>query len=490
MFDTDVIDEADLLDPLLAAVAEADRAVSAVAELAMWQSGDEILLRALAGLTGLVSRVEAQRLRVLREVDQRRCTEDRGGPTAAAWLRSALRVRPSAAGRLVRLAEALSCRYERTREALEAGRVSPDAAQVIVDALDALPVDPEEVRVRAEEFLLEKAAEMDPVALIRLGRHLQAVVDPGADDLRDRGEQDAVARRVLNLSPDPWDGRLHLSGWLDPETGIALRTALDSYAAPAPGEDGRADVRTPAQRNADALAELIAGVLDGGGLPTTGGVRPHVTVTIPWSVMVGGLAFSAGRTSCANCANCAGQAPTRTSASSGPGSPSGAAGIPAGGGSPLPESDWGVPLSGAAARRLACDARIIPVVLGAASEPLDVGRAAYVVPPAMRRALIVRDRGCAFPGCDRPPSWCHAHHVKHWAQGGDTAIGNLVLLCGHHHRLIHRGEWRVGIAGDGLPEFLPPPWIDPAQTPRRTGWRNRMSDLATAGHDPPQANAA
>ncbi len=85
----------------------------------------------------------------------------------------------------------------------------------------------------------------------------------------------------------------------------------------------------------------------------------------------------------------------------------------------------------------------------------------------MRRLLELRDQGCAFPGCDRPPNWCHAHHLTPWSKGGPTTRDNGVLLCGYHHRLIHRGACTVRLARDGLPEFLPPDWIDTSRTPRR-----------------------
>ena len=115
-------------------------------------------------------------------------------------------------------------------------------------------------------------------------------------------------------------------------------------------------------------------------------------------------------------------------------------------------------LSAAKARLLACDAKILPVILGSHSEPLDVGRLSYTVPQAMRRALTVRDQGCAFPGCARPARQCDAHHVTHWADGGDTALSNLVLLCSRHHRLIHRSHWSVQIV-HGHPVFQPPAWL-------------------------------
>ena len=123
-----------------------------------------------------------------------------------------------------------------------------------------------------------------------------------------------------------------------------------------------------------------------------------------------------------------------------------------------PVTDDGIELSPATIRRLACDADIIPVVLGTRSEVLDVGRAHRLVTPALWRALVCRDRHCAFPGCTRPPVMGHAHHIRHWADGGPTALDNLVLLCGHHHRTIHHTPWQVRLnPDDGRPEFLPPP---------------------------------
>ena len=92
------------------------------------------------------------------------------------------------------------------------------------------------------------------------------------------------------------------------------------------------------------------------------------------------------------------------------------------------------------ARRIACDARVIPVVLGSKGEPLDVGRASHTVPTAIRRAVIIRDRGCAFPGCSVPARWCEIHHVVYWADGGPTSVDNCVALCGRHHRLVHHSH--------------------------------------------------
>ncbi|HSK61679.1 MAG TPA: DUF222 domain-containing protein, partial [Actinomycetospora sp.] len=130
--------------------------------------------------------------------------------------------------------------------------------------------------------------------------------------------------------------------------------------------------------------------------------------------------------------------------------------------------DSGVLVDAATVRRWACDAEVIPMVLGSKSEPLDVGRMARTATDAIRRALNLRDGGCVFPGCTRPPRRCHAHHVDHWLDGGDTAVENMVLLCRHHHLLIHHDHWRLEMI-DGLPWFTPPPWLDPAQQPRPGG---------------------
>jgi hypothetical protein len=116
-------------------------------------------------------------------------------------------------------------------------------------------------------------------------------------------------------------------------------------------------------------------------------------------------------------------------------------------------------------RRLACDAEIIPAVLGGHGEVLDVGRLRRPVTTAIWTALVLRDRHCTFPTCRRPPLMCHAHHIVHWAVGGKTSLDNLALLCGHHHRVLHHTPWQIRLnPTDRKPEFKPPPTLgtDPA----------------------------
>jgi hypothetical protein len=129
--------------------------------------------------------------------------------------------------------------------------------------------------------------------------------------------------------------------------------------------------------------------------------------------------------------------------------------------------DTGERITTATARRLACDAQLLPVVLGGSGQVLDTGRARRLATGPLRRAVIARDRGCAFPDCDRPPRWCDCHHLISWADGGRTDLDNLVLLCRRHHRLAHRRDWQVRLGHDRLPEFLPPPYVDREQRPRR-----------------------
>jgi len=130
--------------------------------------------------------------------------------------------------------------------------------------------------------------------------------------------------------------------------------------------------------------------------------------------------------------------------------------------------DTGTRLSPGEARRLACDLEILPVVLDGESNVLDVGRARRHYDRHQRVALGHRDGGCTFPGCERPPDWCDAHHGREpWSHGGPTDIADGVLICPFHHRLIHQGEWTLRFADDGVPEYIPPRRIDSTGTPRR-----------------------
>jgi hypothetical protein len=216
------------------------------------------------------------------------------------------------------------------------------------------------------------------------------------------------------------DGGYELSGWLDREAAEILRCALSPLAAPRPTTNTEIDLRTAAQRDADALVELAVRALNDGELPTEGGERPQVVVTVSLPVLQGRIGTA--------------------------------------------QLAFGGPINADVARRLACDAGVIPVVLGWQGEPLDVGRASRTVPAAIRRAVILRDGGCAFPGCSVPARWCEIHHIVHWVDQGPTSLNNCVALCGRHHRLLHQSPWQIHMVS-GIPEFQPPRWLGgPART--------------------------
>jgi len=258
-----------------------------------------------------------------------------------------------------------------------------------------------------------------------------------------------------------------------------------------------ADDRTGGQRRVDALAELARRQLEGGRLPQTGGVRPQLTVLVDLDSLQGRPGSLGGDTelgplSAETCRRlaCDGAVTrvlvTRQATSHhanqhltdhdhhdhhghGHQHPTGhdhhSHGDPGGhhqhdhhhpgdhdpDGVDRPGSDQDL------TARLRTAAALLPPVLGGApTQPLDVGRTTRVVQPAQRVALAVRDGGCVFPGCDRPLAWCEAHHLVHWLDGGPTDLDNLVLLCRAHHRAVHEGGWRLQHQPDGRLTATPP----------------------------------
>ncbi|MGH3964867.1 MAG: DUF222 domain-containing protein [Pseudonocardiaceae bacterium] len=303
--------------------------------------------------------------------------------------------------------------------------MGPAQVRVIAETMNAIPASVSSIdHETAEADLARYARSFDPASLHKIGRHILAHLDQDGSEPRDEPEPTPAAGELRFR--ERRDGRLGLDGFLEPEHGAAFRALIDQFAAPRPAAEGIPDPRTTAQRNADALLEICGLARAAQDCPTTAGEPPHLTVTIDWDALRTGLGTAT--------------------------------------------LDYGTHLSAAEARRWACDAKIIPVVLGGGSEPLDVGRAMRTVPLSIRRALVARDRGCAFPGCDRPPRMCQAHHCRHWIDDGDTSVGNCVLLCETHHRHVHCTGWEILIR-PGWVEFIPPAVIDPARTPLRNPLR-------------------
>ena len=340
----------------------------------------------------------AARARWLAEVERRRCFAKDGYLSAAAWLADRGRMSFSAAKREVCTAVALD-RMPMARAALAEGEISSSAAQVLVSVRET---NPEEFR-GAEEALVDAAREVSVRELTAAAVEWSREADAASGEL----ERRLYERRSFTLSPTP-TGTWRARGELDPETGQVVRTAMRSVTDTKAREG--LDLRTSEQRGADAIGEICRQWLDLGDRPTVAGERPHVTLTVD----VDALRDRSGRS----------------------------------------RFEDGGPVTAETARRIACDASLARIITRGRSEPLEVGRRTPVVSAALRRAVVLRDEHCRFPGCDRPQSWCDAHHVVHWADGGVTSLSNLVLLCRPHHRLVHE-EFGIELR-DGNPVFRRP----------------------------------
>jgi len=338
-------------------------------------------------------------LRVMGSAPAQALAEESGARDVAAWLAASAPVEARAAHGQLRLAQALE-RREATRVAMAQGLVSVEQARVIVQALDALAVDPAvdpEVLSRAEAHLVELAATHGPRELRRLAAHLLEVVAPEVADAADaralaRLEERAQRRQSLSITP-AGDGLTRIHGLVPEAVGERLRLAVEAYAQPrvaALEADGK---RLPRSRVlAEAFGQLLE-TIDPDRVPAQGGDATTVIVTIDHDKLTRDLATA--------------------------------------------ELGGGVPITAAEARRLACTAKILPAVLDGQSQPLDLGRAQRLFTPAQRKALRLRDKRCRAEGCTAPAEWCDAHHLQPWAEGGSTDLANGVLFCGHHHRRAH-----------------------------------------------------
>jgi hypothetical protein len=355
----------------------------------------------LVAMRSGIDRLEAQFSRRLVRFEAVKGYETAGAANLISWLRWKCRMGTSSAARRLHMARQL-IDLPQTERAWRRGDISTGHAAVIGRTVDELGG---EAARTAEPVLLEAAEHAHPGHVWLVGQQVRHTIDPDGALAAANG---AYARRRLNLITNI-DGALELAGLLDAEGGALLRTAIDALTRPLPGDD-----RVASQRRADALVELARRQLDGGSLASSGGQRPHVTVTIPAAALRGGDD------------------------------------------SPPAELDWAGPIVDEAALRLSCDGVRTVVTVDEDGVPVGVGRASRTIPPSLRRALVVRDRGCCFPGCDRPPPWTDAHHIRHWGQGGKTELTNLVLLCRPHHRLVHEEGWSMELTSAGEVVTAPP----------------------------------
>jgi hypothetical protein len=364
---------------------------------------------ALVAVSAAADQADALRLRLLAASDD--VAADAGARDAAAWLAHQTRSDRHEQQRDLRLGTALATRWHRLGDGLAGGAVNLAQARVISYALDQLPDDvPADIVALAEEQLVEYAAEFGPRDLRVLGRRILDVVAPEvaeaaeAKALQDE-ERRAAEQTTLTLTPCG-DGTTRIRGRLPDAAAHRLRTYLDAFTSPRQGGSDP-DARGPLPRlRGEALCALLEH-LDPRKLPAHGGDATTVMVTMTLDQLRSDLA-TAGLISSDDQRITAGEA-----------------------------------------RRLACTAGIIPVVLGGDSQILDLGRTSRLFSPAQRKALRLRDRRCRATGCDVPATWCEAHHLKPWALGGMTDLDDGILLCAFHHHRAHDPTYVVARQADG-----------------------------------------
>ena len=394
-----------------------------------WQLSEGDLVDLTRRLHTLTSKARGLQLTAVRHVEERGVPASSGATSLTAWLTAGLRLGPAAAKAQAKLSRLLHDKCAETGAALAAGRISYDQAAAIARTIDGLPSKATAADAQwAERFLLEHAGVLNAADLARLSKRIDSAIDP--DGTLDR-EKVATERRAANIR-DNHDGTQTLT-WRDTDERIAaLKAAMIALAAPQPGADGTRDERVPEVRRADAMRELVRQAMGHGDLPRARGERPRLSVTIGVDALRTGAGF--GRT------------------------------------------ESGEDISADAVRRIACDADLFALIMSRRGAPLRMGRRKRTVTPTQWVALCARDSGCVFPGCQRPASFCEAHHLVHWVDGGPTDLENLGLLCGRHHDLIHHEGWRVVLGLDRRPWLRPPTWIDPEQLlVRNTYWDTQQA---------------
>ena len=354
----------------------------------------------LRGLAQVASRLDALTATVLAHAVEVRVEETNGATTTATWWADATNRTRATAHRDVKLAVALT-RFTALAEALAEGRVNTEQAHAITRALSDLELDgPAELEPvvveQAEKHLVDCADGFDAKHLRVLGRHVLTVVAPEVGEaheakLLEDEERRAAEKTRLTFASDG-HGMVHGRFSIPALHGAMLAKAIQAltWAKQDPAEV-RQTRPTPVAAG-QAFTELLER-MDAADLPTVGGVGATVVVTMTIDSLMGGLAAAA--------------------------------------------LDTGEVISAGAARRLACEAGVIPMVLGGKSEVLDVGRRRRFHTKAQRLAIAQRDKTCVVGGCDAPPSRCHVHHVIPWSEGGGTSVKDGRLYCSAHHAMVH-----------------------------------------------------
>ncbi len=373
----------------------------------------------LVDIRRAIDRLEAVSIRRLHRFHSQRGALADGGGGTMSWLRRRCGMTVKAAAYRLHLARTLG-ELPAALESARAGRASFGNVAMIGHLADEVGVE----QVAPFEPILVQAAErVDPAGMRTVIQAARLRIDPDGVLAADNH---AHQHRWFECEPT-YGGDYLLRGRLEAEGGALVKMVIDSIGhGLAAGE-----TRPASTRRADALVEMATMQLRCGDLRDVHGQRPHLMLTVSADTLRAGAEVAGGQ--------------TRPAELSGVG-----------------------PIHPETARRIACDAARTVVTVDAPApdaspwtaltpvQPLAVGRKTRTIPAHLRTALSLRDKGCRFPGCDRPPAWTDGHHIIHWIDDGPTTLDNLVSLCRPRHRAVHEQGWRIHIA-DGVVVVEPPP---------------------------------
>src|SRR4051794_16697376 len=386
-----------------------------VRDASVWSMDPSETAATLQSLSKARARLAELEARVAAHADDLHVGQDVGASSAANWLAYQTKQTRAEANGTVRLGHDLDT-HPATREALAAGRVCVDQARAILRWVDHLPDEVRaDLRARAEAHLLAAAEHHDAKTLNMLGKRLYEVVDPEAADAHEAAllaREEAAAAKACRLTlHDDGRGQCHGRFTLPTPHGAALRKMLAAIAAPkhqrATKGAGTERLATP-EAMGHAFCELITRY-PVSKLPKTGSLNATLLVMIDEDALLGRVER---------------------------------AGL----------LDTGQKVSPGLARRIACEAGIIPVVLGGNSHPLDLGRKRRLHTEAQRLGILVRDKGCRAEGCDRTAG-LHAHHQTRWTDGGTTTVNEGVSLCPWHHSRAHDTNYQTTHRPNGTITF-------------------------------------
>ena len=376
----------------------------------LWRAGGVELAGVMTSIDAMVVAGESARVVVAGEAMVRgECGSGVLALTPVEWVRRhAPSLRAGGAGQVVAVAEAFAVAGNAPVKAAVLSGVLPvrSAAVVVAEAGRLRPLLAPGAEPAVLDGLVTMAVQHGARGCRMVRPHL--VARYGLEG-QFQGEQDA-AKRFVALSRPRVDelGLAEYRLTVDVEGRAVLEAALGPLSAPRPTE-GERDLRSSDRRRGEALVALVRrAVAAGGSTPT--GVKSQLFVTVDYETLRGGLR---------------------------------GAGVTVGG------SDAGALLAPETVRRLACDAVIIPAVLGSEGEVLDLGRQVRLFTGSQVRRLWLRDGCCSFPGCDMPAHWADAHHLVHWADGGGTGVDNGALLCERHHTIVHTRRLAGRVVHDG-----------------------------------------